>query len=195
MGLVILDEPALIRRAQGGDAAAFEALVTMHAQLVYNLALRTLDNAQEAEDVAQETFVRAWQGLPRFQGRAQFSTWLYRITTNLCFNRLPRLKAELAALDVAALADTAVLTLSTPTPDPETALLNHERRAALHQAVRHLPPGYRLLIVLRHLHDMSYADIAAVTNLPLGTVKTGLFRARRLLQEALEDERKVASGE
>ncbi len=177
------DEGALIKRAQRGDAAAFESLVMMHAQLVYNLALRTLNNTQEAEDVAQETFVRAWQALPRFQGASRLSTWLYRITTNLCYNRLPQLKQEMAALDV---AETAV---STPSSlSPETTLLNQEQRQALVTAVSHLPQSYRLLITLRYAQEMSYADIAAVTDMPLGTVKTGLFRAHRLLAEFLSEE-------
>ncbi|MCA9923969.1 MAG: sigma-70 family RNA polymerase sigma factor, partial [Anaerolineales bacterium] len=98
------DDRDLIQRAQAGETAAFAQLVNRHGQMVYNLALRTLNNPQEAEDIAQETFVRAWQALPRFRGDARFATWLYRITTNLCFNRLPRLKVELNALDV----DTAV---------------------------------------------------------------------------------------
>ncbi|MBE2221146.1 MAG: sigma-70 family RNA polymerase sigma factor [Anaerolineae bacterium] len=176
------DEQALIRQAQQGNTAAFEALVTMHANLVYNLAFRTLNNPQEAEDVAQEAFVRAWQGLPQFQAKAQFSTWLYRIVTNLCYNRLPRLKTELMALDT----ETAV-TLPDTHPAIETGLLSEETKAALHNAIENLPESYRLLITLRHLQEMSYAEIAAVTELPLGTVKTGIFRARRLLREQLEE--------
>lgn len=177
------DEAALIKRAQRGDTPAFEALVMMHAQLVYNLALRTLNNHQEAEDVAQETFVRAWQALPRFQGAARFSTWLYRITTNLCYNRLPQLKRELATLDVAEMA------VATPSsPNPEAVLLSRERQQALYAAVTHLPHSYRLLITLRYAQEMSYADIAIVTDMPLGTVKTGLFRAHRLLADYLSVE-------
>lgn len=86
------DERLLIARAQRGDASAFEALVIMHAQYVYNLALRVVDDPHEAEDLAQEAFLRAWQGLPRFRAQAKFSTWLYRIVTNLCYNRLPHLR-------------------------------------------------------------------------------------------------------
>ena len=93
------DEQTLINSAQVGDTDAFATLVMMHGSLVYNLALRTLGDAQEAEDVAQETFVRAWQGLPRFRAQSRLSTWLYRITTNLCYNRLPLLRQELVAMD------------------------------------------------------------------------------------------------
>ena len=176
------DEQTLIKQAQQGNTVAFEALVTMHATLVYNLANRTLNNPHEAEDVAQEAFVRAWQGLPRFKAKAKFSTWLYRIVTNLCYNRLPRLKTELMALDT----ETAV-TLPDSQAAIETGLLSEEIKMALHSAIDNLPESYRLLITLRHLQEMSYAEIAAVTDMPLGTVKTGIFRARRLLRERLEE--------
>ena len=174
------DDRDLIQRAQAGETAAFAQLVNRHGQMVYNLALRTLNNPQEAEDIAQETFVRAWQALPRFRGDARFATWLYRITTNLCFNRLPRLKVELNALDV----DTAV-TLPDQQVRIETQLLSTELRHQLHTAIDNLPESYRLLITLRHLQELSYAEIAEITNMPLGTVKTGIFRARRLLRDTL----------
>ncbi len=176
------DEQVLVRQAQQGNTAAFEALVTMHATLVYNLAFRTLNDAQEAEDVAQEAFVRVWQGLPRFRGKSRFSTWLYRIVTNLCYNRLPRLKTELMALDT----ETAV-TLPDTQAAIETDLLSEEIKMTLHAAIDNLPESYRLLITLRHLQEMSYAEIATVTEMPLGTVKTGIFRARRLLRKKLEE--------
>ena len=93
-----INEQTLIARAKRGDASAFEVLVTMHSQYVYNLALRVVKDPHEAEDVAQEAFLRAWQGLPRFRSQAKFSTWLYRIVTNLCYNRLPRLRQELTVM-------------------------------------------------------------------------------------------------
>jgi RNA polymerase sigma-70 factor (ECF subfamily) len=89
------NEAELVRRAQGGDKRAIAALVLEHQRFVYNLALRSLGDAHEAEDVAQEAFVRAWQALPRFRGESLFRSWLYRIVVNLCFNHLPRLRREL----------------------------------------------------------------------------------------------------
>jgi RNA polymerase sigma-70 factor (ECF subfamily) len=174
-------ERALIRQAQQGDTTAFEALVSIHAQLVYNLALRTLNDPHEAEDVAQEAFIRTWQSLPRFQSKSLFSTWLYRIVTNLCYDRLPRLKVELAALE-----PNAVTELPDEHRTVETRLLTAERCAYLHNAIDALPESYRLLITLRHLQGMAYAEIANVTDMPLGSVKTGIFRARRSLRDALE---------
>lgn len=175
-------ERQLIARAQKGDSAAFEALVDAHAQFVYNLALRVVRDPAEAEDLSQEAFLRAWQGLPSFRREARFSTWLYRIVTNLCYNRLPRLKKELNEIGL----DEGAAELPDRRQRVEPALLSSELREHLHAAIDGLPPGYRLLITLRHLQAMSYAEIAEATGMPLGTVKTGIHRARNLLREAMD---------
>jgi DNA-directed RNA polymerase specialized sigma24 family protein len=107
---VIMDEAQLIRRAQAGDTAAFEVLVVENQDLVYNLALRTLGRATDAEDVSQDAFLRAWLALPKFHQKAKFRTWLYRIVVNLCYNRFPRLRRELVVLvneDIADLPEAA----------------------------------------------------------------------------------------
>ncbi|MBP8055708.1 MAG: sigma-70 family RNA polymerase sigma factor [Chloroflexi bacterium] len=176
-------EQELIRRAQRGNAAAFEALLNTHARYVYNLALRLVHHPQEAEDLAQEAFIRTWQALPRFRGESQFTTWLYQIVTNLCYNRLPTLKKELLALDPEA----AALSLPDARPPIEHDLLSTELRHHLHQAIDQLPQSHRLLVTLRYLQEMSYEEISQVTGLPLGTVKTGIFRARNRLRESLAE--------
>jgi RNA polymerase sigma-70 factor (ECF subfamily) len=173
-------EQHLIQQAQSGDKAAFAALVEVHAQFVYNLALRTLSNPQEAEDISQETFFRAWKGLPDFRAKANLRTWLYRITVNLCYNRLPRLKADFAALE----PEDAVL-LPEKSRTVETRMITAELREQIYTAVDELPETYRLLITLRHMDGYSYEEIADVTQMSLGTVKTGLFRARQRLRQTL----------
>lgn len=182
-------ERTLIKKAQAGDTDAFAGLVNMHGDLVYNLALRTLDDPQEAEDVAQETFVRAWKALPRFRADSRLSTWLYRIATNLCYNRLPQLKRELAAFDP---------DLEIELPDErqgiEEGLLSAEMIERVNMAVNQLPESYRLLISLRHIQGLSYAEIAAVANLPPGSVKTGIYRARQQLRAMLAQELSDNSG-
>ncbi len=155
----------------------------MHAQYIYNLALRVVRDPQEAEDLAQEALLRAWHGLPRFRAQAKFSTWLYRIVTNLCYNRLPRLKREIAEMDTEAEA----MHLPDARQKVEDVILSDELRTHLHTAIDALPEKYRLLITLRHLQGISYTEIAQITTLPLGTVKTGIFRARRMLKEAIEN--------
>lgn len=173
-------EATLIQRAQKGDQDAFAVLVSEHQVYIYNLALRVVKDENEALDLTQEAFVRAWTALPNFRGQSQFRTWLYRITTNLCYNRLPGLRRSLADLgdDVLAII-----------PEPGPALANparefefNETRAHLHKAIDDLDANYKLLITLRYQNELSYEEIASTLNLPLGTVKTGLFRAKEKLR-------------
>lgn len=175
-------DDALVIRAQQGDMVAFEALVNQHSSYVYNLALRVMRHPAEAEEVAQEAFLRVWRGLPNFQRNAQFHTWLYRIVVNLCYNRMPRLRQELTLLA----PQEAGLSLEDPQQAVDAALLSTELQSVLHQAIDALPAHYRLLITLRHLQELSYNEIAESTGLPLGTVKTGIHRARAQLRMVLE---------
>lgn len=178
-----LDEHKLIQYAQAGDADAFGELVLLHQDFVYDLALGMLRDPAEAEDLAQEAFVRAWLGLPNFGGQSQFRTWLYRIVTNLCYRRLPSLRRELTSLGNDCLDNLVcdeVLNIN-----PADSLEAREQRAALHHAIEQLPDSYRLLVSLRYGQELSYEEIMAVVNLPLGTVKTGLFRAKERLRQTL----------
>jgi RNA polymerase sigma-70 factor (ECF subfamily) len=169
--------------ARDRDTGAFEALVRHYERYVYNLALRVVNHPQEAEDLSQQAFLRAWTALPRFKGESKFSTWLYRIVTNLCFDRLPHIRRELASLPIEELIEYL--------PDGrdclEDAYVSADLVARVHSAVERLPTSYRLLITLRHLQGMSYDEIAQVTGMPLGTVKNGIFRARRQLKEWIQE--------
>ena len=177
-------EQHLIQRAQKGNSEAFAALVTEHQRYVYNLALRILQNEDEALDLAQETFVRAWTALPNFRGQSQFRTWLYRIVTNLCYNRLPHLRRSLTELGDDVIAELPETDLAFA--DPSHGVESRELRSYLHQAIDQLDENYRLLIFLRYQSELSYDEIATMLNLPLGTVKTGLFRAKEQLRRTLE---------
>jgi RNA polymerase sigma-70 factor (ECF subfamily) len=177
------NEAELIKKAQRGDHEAFAALVAVHERFVYNLALRTLGNPDDAADTAQEAFVRAWLALPAFREQARFRTWLYRIVLNLCLNRFPRLRREIHELTQDEMADI-------PEPvsfgsDPLSDIEVQEQHALLHREIERLPEQYRLLVSLRYQHDLSYDEIAGMLSLPVGTVKTGLFRAKARLSEAL----------
>src|SRR5512146_1135174 len=177
-------EEHLIQRARKGDQEAFAELVTEHQRYIYNLALRVLKNEEEALDLAQETFVRAWTALPNFRGQSQFRTWLYRIASNLCYNRLPNLRRALSEL-----GDDVISEIPETDPafdNPAHGLESRELRSYLHQAIAELDENYRLLVSLRYQDELSYEEIAATLNLPLGTVKTGLFRAKEQLRRALE---------
>ena len=176
-------EQQLVERARAGDVEAFGALVLAHQQFVYNLAWRALGDEHEAQDAAQEAFVRMWQALPNFRGQSQFRTWLYRIVTNLCYSRLPRLRQQ-----VAALGDLEMISLPDDTQaNPADQVEAGEQRAFLWRQIDELPESYRMLVMLRYQQGLAYEEIAAVMSLPLGTVKTGLFRARARLREALRE--------
>ena len=184
------NEPALLQRAQKGDQDAFAALVDEHQHYIYNLALRVLKDEAEALDLTQETFVRAWTALPNFRGQSQFRTWLYRIVTNLCYNRLPNLRRSLTDLGDDVIAE---LPETDPAFDnPARGLESRELRSHLHNAIENLDENYRLLISLRYQNELSYEEIATMLNLPLGTVKTGLFRAKEQLRHALETYREAS---
>lgn len=177
----MLDEPALIGKARQGDPQAFEALVLRYQRYVYNLALRVVGNPLDAEDIAQQAFVKAWRGLPQFKGESRFSTWLYRIVTNVCYDHLPRIKRDLSSLE----PDDTMDEMPDEEQGVENAVLTEEECRQLRQALAALPESARLLLTLRHLQELSYEEIAAVTGMPLGTVKTGIFRARQKLKAAL----------
>lgn len=174
-------EPILIQRAQKGDHEAFAVLVDEHQRYVYNLAVRVVKDENEALDLTQETFVRAWTALPNFKGQSQFRTWLYRIVTNLCYNRLPNLRRSLNDLGDDVMEDIPESNFNNPVSEFET----NETRRHLHQAIDDLDANYKLLITLRYQHELSYDEIASTLNLPLGTVKTGIFRAKEQLRKSL----------
>ena len=175
------DEPTLIRRAQKGDQDAFAALVEEHQHYAYNLAVRLLKDENEALDLTQETFVRAWTALPNSREQSQFRTWLYRIVTNLCYNRLPNLRRALHDLGNDVMEAIPESRFDSPADRAESG----EARAQLHRAIDELDTNYKLLITLRYQHELSYEEIASTLNLPLGTVKTGIFRAKEQLRKSL----------
>lgn len=190
-----MNEEQWVRKAQKGDHEAFAQLVMAHHKFVYNLALRSLGAADDAQDIAQEAFLRAWLALPRFRRQSSFRTWLYRIVINLCYNRLPKLRQELAAIPVDQVGE--LIEDGSPTssagpewslaqpPGPAAALEANERREFLQQQIDSLPEAYRAMILLRYTQGLAYEEIAEVMDIPMGTVKTGLHRAHRQLRQAL----------
>ena len=174
-------EQTLIQKAQKGDPDAFAVLVNEHQRYVYNLALRVVKDENEALDLAQETFVRAWTALPNFKGQSQFRTWLYRIITNLCYNRLPNLRRSLNDLGDDVMEDIPEPNFDNPASEFES----NETRQHLQEAIKSLDSNYQLLINLRYQNELSYDEIASTLNLPIGTVKTGIFRAKEQLRKTL----------
>lgn len=175
------NEQTIIRRAQKGDQDAFASLVDAHQRYVYNLALRVVKDENEALDLTQETFVRAWTALPNFKGQSQFRTWLYRIATNLCYNRLPNLRRSLNDLGDDVMENIPEPHFNSPASEFES----NETRQHLNEAIQNMDANYQLLITLRYQNELSYEEIASTLNLPLGTVKTGIFRAKEQLRKSL----------
>jgi RNA polymerase sigma-70 factor (ECF subfamily) len=172
---------ALVARCQRGDRGAFGRLVTETQGKVYNLAFGILQDHEEAQDMVQEAYVRAWRALPGFRGDAQFTTWLYRITVNTCLNRKRQLRAQLHVVD----GEDTLQDLDSGEPDALSATVDKETRQALWAAVEQLADKYRLVITLFYQEQLSYQQIAELLSLPLGTVKAHLNRAREALAKRL----------
>jgi RNA polymerase sigma-70 factor (ECF subfamily) len=178
------DETALVAASKRGDQDAFAQLVQQHQRRVFNLVFRMLQEYEEADEVTQEAFLAAWQGLPSFRGDARFSTWLYRIAYNCALKQLEQRKRD-KALQV-AVASEQIIAHANSANQIDAELEAHTRSEIVREHLSHLPAKYRIVLVLRHLQDMTYEEMAEILTMPIGTIKTHLFRARNLLKERLE---------
>lgn len=180
MGASETDE-RLVRRFQEGSSAAFEILVERHGQRVYNLCLRILGDAEEAADAAQDTFLATLRKLSTFRGDAAFTTWLHRVAVNACYDSL-RKKRRRPLLQLATVEGEDRPDHSPPVPD-------HAAGVALSvdvaNALRDVPEEFRVALVLADVQDLPYDQIAALLEIPLGTVKSRVFRGRAALGRAL----------
>ena len=174
----------VLQRLQAGDPRAFEELVTAFQHRVFAVAYRMLGTRAEAEEIAQEVFLRAYRGIAEFRGEASLSTWLYAIASRLCLTRLASGQGRLSRSREPD--DDAITLLPTAAPDPAAEAERKELEAALRQAIAELPAERRLVVVLRDLEGLSYEEIAAALGLELGTVRSRLHRARMELKDRLE---------
>ncbi len=182
-----MDEKRIIEQVLAGDNNAFGLLVETYQDRVYNLALRMCGNPDDAFDLAQESFFRAWRGLSGFQQESAFSTWLFRLSSNVCLDWL-RAKKRRPTVSLTTLDDEeqeVQLELPDPGPGPEALLLAAEDREALAGAMNQLPVEYRQILTLRAVDDLSYTQIAEILQLKEGTVKSRLSRARLALRNKL----------
>jgi RNA polymerase sigma-70 factor (ECF subfamily) len=180
-------ERLLIKRSQKGDAAAFEELALAYQQRIYNIAFRTLGQAEDAADTAQEVLLKMYRALPKFRGEAAFSTWVYRITVNTCRDMLRRSYKQKEGLLIdfgegdeegegrRDVADYSYI--------PEKILIDKEAENYLQALITGLSPKYRMVITLREISGLGYQEIADTLDISIGTVKSRLSRARKCMQE------------
>ncbi len=177
------EELAVVERVRAGDVNAYEALVAAHEKNVYNLALRMTGNPADAEDMAQEAFLKAYRSLSEFRGDSKFSVWLYRIVSNVCLDFLRKQKrrqtvslsveddeGEETQLDIPDLAQS-----------PEELLERRMTREAVQKGLALLPPDQRQILLLREIQGLSYEEISQALDIEPGTVKSRIFRARKKL--------------
>jgi len=180
-----IDDRDVVARARSGDRAAFEELVRLHQRGVYTLALRHTGSADDALDISQEAFLRAFKSLPAFHGGSAFSTWMYRLTLNLCVDHARKNKrtvpfSALGEEDSGGLCEIPDLRYL-----PENEAEMSELRGALSECIEKLPEDRRAVFILRAVNGLSYAEIAEALSLGEGTVKSRLSRAREQLKQEL----------
>ena len=183
-----LGEAALLDQCRRGNAGAFERLVALYENKVYNLAFRMVGNYEDASDIAQEAFLKVYTSLDQFRGESSFSTWLYRVVSNACLDELRR-RARHRAISIdtpVSAEDPSTRQIPSGDPEPGHAIERAEVRTAVQQGIMELPDDHRIILVLRDIHGLSYEEIAQVLDMPLGTVKSRLNRARLGLRDRLQ---------
>ncbi len=177
---------ALMIRVRGGDMKAFEELVEIHQGPVVGTVAKMLGGASEAEDIAQQVFVRVWKSAGRYEPTAKFTTWLFTITRNLVFNETRRRKRKPTVSVEEREEETHRVVEDVQATSPAQDLLHAELEEAVNQSIQDLPEKQRLAVVLRRYEEMPYEEIAGVLSMSVPAVKSLLFRARVQLKEALQ---------
>jgi RNA polymerase sigma-70 factor (ECF subfamily) len=179
----------LVARARTGDERAFKALLEKYERAVFTICLRMVRNREEATDLAQESFIKTFSSLDRYNPAYAFSSWLFKITSNLCIDHLRKRRISTFAMDEPVEGEKGEFTRQyvAPDPTPDETFSRNEKMQKLDAGIAALPEHYRIMLVLRHQEDMSYEEIAESLAIPLGTVKARIHRAREMLRAILED--------
>ncbi len=174
-----VDDGDLVRLAQAGQREAFDAIVQRHQKQVYQLCYRFVGNHEDASDLAQDAFVRAFRALPRFKGESALGTWLYRIAVNVCLNRKALKTPRFEAID-------AVEPVDVKSERADAAVLRHERAGEVRAAIARLPPKQRATLILRAYHELPHEQIAGILGSSVGAVKANFFHALANLKKLLD---------
>ena len=183
--MIVIKEVELIKKAAKGDPDAFECLMLQYQTPVYNLCYRIVGNPEDAADMTQETFLKAWKNLEGFHMESSLSTWLYRLANNACLDllRSKKRKPTISIVREDEDGEEAVFDPVDPSPQPDEALIRKEENQILQQALQSLDEQQRAILTLRVVNDMSYEDIGQVLQIKEGTVKSRLARARENLRK------------
>jgi len=190
------EEDILIAQVQSGNSASFEKLVLENQTKVYNLALRMVGSEQDAYDMSQEAFIKAYNSIALFRGDSRFSVWLYRLTTNVCldFLRSEGRRSHGSLTYISEEDDEKELEIPDDRFSPETLTEKKQLREAVNKGLMSLPKDYRAILLLREIDGLSYEEIAEALSLEEGTVKSRLFRARKRLCAILTEDGNFSQG-
>lgn len=191
------DETILIARSQNGDTKAFGELVAIYEKPVYSIAYRFMGNPDDASDLAQEAFVRAFRAIARFRGDASFKTWIYHIVANACRDELRKRKRQpVVSLDIPITTNDGEITREQAdwTLAPERIYESKELQETIQQLLNELIPEYKQVLILRELQGFSYEEIAGILECSLGTVKSRINRARKALRHLVMGNKELFKG-
>ena len=184
------EDRELVAAAKTGDNKAFEALLKKYRKSVYYMLLKMIKNPDDAEDLTQEAFAKAFNSIEKFDATYAFSTWLFRIATNNCIDFIRKKRVQTVSIDQPMEGDDGSnirFDVRDDDLDPNQSMLKQQRKRFLNMAIDRLPEKYRMLVELRYFKELSYEEVAQELQIPLGTVKAQLFRARELLNQELKN--------
>jgi len=187
---LIEDPMILLKLAKAGNTEAFEKLIFSHQKSVYNMAFRMLGNREDAYDASQEVFIRVFRALPGFREQSSLSTWIYRITKNVCLDLIRKNKNQHTVSidqDNDYGEGPVRMQIEDPGPAPDETAEHNELVGKVREGIRKLPEQHRLIIIMRDMQNFSYEEIAKILRLPEGTVKSRINRARKALRDIIED--------
>jgi len=185
-----LTDAELVQECKRGNMSAFEKILDKYEGKIYNMAYRMLGDVQDAEDAAQEAFMKAYASLDGFRGESSFSTWLYRIAKNVCLDEIRRRQRKpVYHLDEPVKTPTGEMQRQLPddAPSPDEVVVEYEKRTAVEEALKKLTPHHRTAIILRDIQGLSYNEMADILDVKLGTVKSRLYRARSSMRDVLRE--------